>query len=414
MAHTPNPEDHPIDNEITEEQRQRLMDEIGASGNNGQELANSPLGTLGSRMQMAEQLYPKQEIDPAMAAFLYFSNMGRAAGRPGATLLSSFAEGFEDPAKYLMQTKKSNQAMELAKAKAVLGTGSSTGVAGSRPFKVLAAWKNGLVQYLTKDGQMVVKQFNKEYTDPVQIKKLIDTANQDSYRVDLETGTVEAEIAGLKKGKEGAFEIAKSQMAEAQKAIPRLVGNIQNYKEGIAAINDGAQSGFFMRMLPSMRTASIQLDNVVNRLGLDVVGSVTFGALSAGELSMAMSTAAPTSFAPEYLKKWFENRIKAKENLLKVSEDIARFLSDGEKTMADYYERKDRLQQNGEWRATLGLDDVDEQYADSDIDQDNQASSFSVDQINAMNKADLLAVDITTLNRAAKQAYIEKARELLQ
>ena len=414
MAHTPNPEDHPINNEITEEQRQRLMDEIGASGNNGQELANSPLGTLGSRMQMAEQLYPKQEIDPAMAAFLYFSNMGRAAGRPGATLLSSFAEGFEDPAKYLTQVDQANQATELAKAKAVLGTGSSTGVAGSRPFKVLAAWKNGLVQYLTKDGQMVVKQFNKEYTDPVQIKKLIDTANQDSYRVDLETGTVEAEIAGLKKGKEGAFEIAKSQMAEAQKVIPRLVGNIQNYKEGIAAINDGAQSGFFMSMLPSMRRSSIQLDNVVNRLGLDVVGSVTFGALSAGELSMAMSTAAPTSFAPEYLKEWFENRIKAKENLLKVSEDIARFLSDGDKTMADYYERKDRLQQNGEWRATLGLSDVDEQYADSDIDQDNQASSFSVDEINAMNKADLLAVDITTLNRAAKQAYIEKARELLQ
>ena len=414
MAHTPNPEDHPIDNEITEEQRQRLMDEIGASGNNGQELANSPLGTLGSRMQMAEQLYPKQEIDPAMAAFLYFSNMGRAAGRPGATLLSSFAEGFEDPAKYLTQVNQANQATEQAKAKAILGTGSSTGVAGSRPFKVLAAWKNGLVQYLTKDGQMVVKQFNKEYTDPVQIKKLIDTANQDSYRVDLETGTVAAEVAGLKVGKEGAFEIAKSQMAEAQKAIPRLVGNIQNYKEGIAAINDGAQSGFFMRMLPSMRTASIQLDNVVNRLGLDVVGSVTFGALSAGELSMAMSTAAPTSFAPEYLKEWFENRIKAKENLLKVSEDIARFLSDGDTTMADYYERKDRLQQNGEWRATLGLSDVDEQYADSDIDQDNQASSFSVDEINAMNKADLLAVDITTLNRAAKQAYIEKARELLQ
>ena len=340
--------------------------------------------------------------------------MSKAAGQPGATVVGSFAQGFEDPAKYVMQVNQNNQAMEQAKAKAILGTGSSTGVSGSRVAKVLAQWDNGLVQYLTKDGQMVVKQFNKEYTDPVEIKKLIDNANQDSFRVDLEAGTVEAEVAGLVEGKKGAFEIAKSQMAEAQKAIDRLVGNIQNYKEGIAAINEGAQSGFFISRLPSMRTASIQLDNVVNRLGLDVVGSVTFGALSAGELSMAMSTAAPTSFAPEYLKEWFENRIKAKENLLKVSEDIARFLSNGDKTMADYYDRKDRLQQNGEWRATLGLSDVDEQYADSDIDQDTQASSFSVDQINAMNKADLLAVDITTLNSAAKQAYIKKARELLR
>ena len=408
MAHTPQHE------MAEEEMRAKIEEEIGAAGNNSQELASSPLGTLGSRMQMAEQLYPKQEIDPAMAAFLYFNNMARAASQPGATVVGSAAQAFEDPAKYLMQVKQDNRAMELAKAKAVLGTGSSTGVAGSRPFKVLAAWKNGLVQYLTKDGQMVVKQFNKEYTDPVEIKELIDKANQDSYRVDLETGTVEAEVAGRIEGKKGAFAEAKDQMSEARKAIPRLVANIQNYKEGIAAIDKGAQSGFFISRLPSIRKASVELDNVVNRLGLDVVGSVTFGALSAGELSMAMSTAAPTSFAPEYLKEWFENRIKAKENLLKVSEDIAKFLSDGEKTMADYYERKDRLQQNGEWRATLGLADVDEQYADSDVDQDNQASSFSVDEIKAMNKAELLAVDITTLNRDAKQAYIEKARELLR
>jgi hypothetical protein len=103
MAHTPN-------------------HEMGAALNNEEELSKSNLGAL-QQLGLSEQLYPKQKIDPAMASFLFFNNMARAASQPGATVLGSAAQGFEDPVKYLMQIKQDNQAMEIAKAKGVLASG---------------------------------------------------------------------------------------------------------------------------------------------------------------------------------------------------------------------------------------------------------------------------------------------------
>ena len=96
--------------------------EMGAALNNEEELSKSNLGVL-QRLGLSEELYPNQEIDPAMASFLFFNNMARAASQPGATVLGSAAQAFEDPVKYLMQIKQDNQAMKIAKAKATVGSG---------------------------------------------------------------------------------------------------------------------------------------------------------------------------------------------------------------------------------------------------------------------------------------------------
>ena len=344
------------------------------------------------------------KIDPALLSYLYFARMGEEANKPGSTLLSSFAGGFQGPAEYLMAQAKSR----------------ATGTPGGNVAKVLAQWDNGLVQYLTRDGTMVVKFLNKVYTDPVQIEQLIAKANREANRVSLDTGVVDAEIAGMKKGREGAFDIAKKQADEGLKLIPRLQANIANYQEGISAIDQGAQSGFFVSLLPSIRQSSIELDNVVNRLGLDVVGSVTFGALSAGELSMAMSTAAPTNMQPEYLKKWFEARLKSKSNLLKVTQDLVRFLSGGDKTMQDYYNRKDRLQQEGTWRSTLGLEDVEFSTLDDAQPVENIEPTISpedqavIDRIKTMTRDELTAFNTTGVSTSILQAWIARSAQLAE
>ena len=108
-----------------------MAEEIGVAGNNEEELNKSNLGALTpevlqalgilpktyqSALLAAEALTPKKrEIDPAMASFLFFNNMARAASQPGATVLGSAAQSFEDPAKYLMQINEANRAAEQAK-----------------------------------------------------------------------------------------------------------------------------------------------------------------------------------------------------------------------------------------------------------------------------------------------------------
>ena len=375
--------------------------EMGASGTDLAALLNSQYGALGGTSAKT------QEADPALASLLYFSKMGELASQPGSTALGSAVSATMAPAEYLADLKK-----------------PLVGTPGSNVAKVLAQWDNGLVQYLTRDGTMVVKFLNKVYTDPTQIKQLIDEAELNSRRVDLATGKVEAEIAGLGEGKKEAYKIAAKKSGEASTAIVQLQDNIKNYKEGILAIDEGAKSGFFMQYLPNWSEASKKLDNVVKRLGLDVIGSTTFGALSAGELAMAMSTAAPISMAPQYLKKWFEERIKAKENVLKIQQDMVRFFGAGDKTLKDYYDRADRLVQEGNWRSTLGLEDVDENYADGmpppdeadatsvEVDEITSEDQETIAKINTMTRDELNALDERSLSIPVLEAWIARSAQL--
>ena len=76
-------------------------------------LSSGALGKLGGQsslsdaFELAKALQPKEEkFDPAMAALLYFTEMGKNASKPGATLLGSASGAFTSPAAYLMQQRK--------------------------------------------------------------------------------------------------------------------------------------------------------------------------------------------------------------------------------------------------------------------------------------------------------------------
>jgi hypothetical protein len=134
-----------------------MAEEIGAAGNNEEELNKSNLGALTpevlealgilpktyqSALLAAEALTPKKrEIDPAMASFLFFNNMARAASQPGATVLGSAAQGFEDPAKYLMQINEANRAAEQAKGPLAVNIAktlkpSTSGATNTKTYKL--------------------------------------------------------------------------------------------------------------------------------------------------------------------------------------------------------------------------------------------------------------------------------------
>jgi len=114
-------------------------------------------------------------------------------------------------------------------------------------------------------------------------------------------------------------------------AIQPLKSSITLYDDAIAAIEEGAGTGPIMDILPSVRKASIELDNIGNRAGLAVIQSATFGALSKGELDMAMSTAMPRNLQEEDLKQWLTDKKSAQMKLLRYYERAAQFMGDGGK-----------------------------------------------------------------------------------
>ena len=67
-------------------------------------------------MDFANQLYPQvEEVDPWEAAFQFFSEMGRAASQPGATVLGSAVGSMQVPMDYLNAKKKEKRETDRAR-----------------------------------------------------------------------------------------------------------------------------------------------------------------------------------------------------------------------------------------------------------------------------------------------------------
>lgn len=94
-----------------------------------------------------------------------------------------------------------------------------------------------------------------------------------------------------------------------------LYGSLNTYYKALQALDDGADSGFIEQFLPALNEATSSLRQAANSLGIDVINSATFGALSATELQLALSTELDLSLPPQELRKQIEKQIRAKDAL---------------------------------------------------------------------------------------------------
>lgn len=104
--------------------------------------------------------------------------------------------------------------------------------------------------------------------------------------------------------------------------------NIRNIDRAISAIDRGAGAGKIERLLPSVKAASIELDQIRSELGLDVVGATTFGALSAGELNLALDVALPPLDDPD-LRGWLQRKKDAQQKLVGYLDNQIDFMEGG-------------------------------------------------------------------------------------
>lgn len=167
------------------------------------------------------------------------------------------------------------------------------------------------------------------------VDRLVTAGVATPVEVGGEQVTAETTAEAKAKVKE-AESFAQSKGTSRQKAIDEGVKNIQaidkniiNLQEVPRLIDEGAETGVIASKLPSFRAASIQLDNVRSKLGLDVVGGVTFGALSKGELDLALSVALPTNLEGQELKDWANAKIAAQTKLREYFNDQVQFLNNG-------------------------------------------------------------------------------------
>lgn len=122
--------------------------------------------------------------------------------------------------------------------------------------------------------------------------------------------------------------------------ISKINSGIGNIDRAISLINSGAGVGAIERFLPSFKAASVALDNVQKSMALDVIGSVTFGALSEGELNLAKEVALPTGLDAPQLIDHLQKRKVAQEKLRNYFQEQIQFLDQGG-TVAGFLRSKD-------------------------------------------------------------------------
>lgn len=202
---------------------------------------------------------------------------------------------------------------------------------------VISTMRDGTVQVRTVGGEVLIGQAAMDFVKTAQ-------ENAANYQRDIygarREGTLGADVA---LGGEAARVVKEGQLAPETaaayfKQAETVASSVRNMDAAIQALDEGAQSGIVYDMIPNITVASAELQNAKQRLGLDVIGSVTFGALSAGEMQLAMDTAVPSGLPPEELKTWLRRKRDAQTKMLAALQDAAiHFASGG--SQEDYYRK---------------------------------------------------------------------------
>jgi len=219
-------------------------------------------------------------------------------------------------------TKVNNQALDRNQRKAEAGVGGSDKVQSSKVTPdgtTIVVMKNGTTKVISALGEELKGQ-----------------ARADAIKNSEEFG---ANVQQDRAQGRGIGELTAKQVGQAFAEVGKIKKNLGNIDEAIAAIDAGANTGVIASKLPNITAASIQLANVRQNLGLDVIGSVTFGALSEGELNLALDTALPTGLAPKDLKTFLQNKKNAQEKLAGYLSKQATYLSKRGNTLAGWLEK---------------------------------------------------------------------------
>ena len=284
-----------------------LMDRL-ALGFNTMRLEPDANLAAGIRESMSDRRERMAAAGSANRTVAMLRNMKGPDGKPipSAMQAADLIEGNPDSATSVLQSFFAGQ----MKAK--------TGLANKD-------YPNGLSVVTQNDGTKKYMLNGVALTDPVEIQKAI----QDVIRYDAELqGSTRQAVLNQDRAADIYTKIGLSQQS------------IITTNRAIAAIDNNGMSGFVANYLPDITLASAELRNAMNTMGLDIISSVTFGALSQQEMETAMDIGAPRSLAPADLRQWLVDKKAAQEKAMAALTKAARWFSRPGNTLDGWFDQQ--------------------------------------------------------------------------
>ena len=172
----------------------------------------------------------------------------------------------------------------------------------------------------------------------------IEVTGKDAAKVILDANAYDVEQARLTKLAEANASNQAALVSDTIKSIDSTRSSIRNYARAKSALKEAIANGknvtgLVENLFPNVTAVAAELENARNALGLDVIGSVTFGALSKGELDLALTQGLPLQLEEKQLLEFIERRELALNKMKTSLVEAARFLSKDGNTMEMYVDQ---------------------------------------------------------------------------
>jgi hypothetical protein len=232
-----------------------------------------------------------------------------------------------------------------------------------------------------KTGMVMVKD-----NDTGQFKMLVGSYDKTTGDLSISEGTLPSNYTVVSDFGETPEEqrqrkvITQGETTAVQEAVKmgakyadrsqKISENITSLDKAIGIIEEGLSKnanlglGWVKSRLPKFDPFAIKMQQAAQELGLGVVTSVTFGALSESELEIAMSTAMPPTLQPQEALKWLKEKRDAQQKLKNEMDKAAAFIGSQNEsgkfnTVADW--KKQQLEMKKQKKETSGLPSVTSQ-----------------------------------------------------
>ena len=249
-----------------------------------------------------------------------------------------------DATKLLLEERGQDRLFEKKKSLELYKAGL-TGNVNVQSVTDLPDLSGVMIKY--KDGKVEVRTADNRTLSGEEAIKFVRTATETNFENQKAIAGAKAEgKAEVEVRLAGDIKFAESRGIERSKMVDQakqtntmVTSNISKYKRVLEQLDKGGQTGVLVNFLPDVTAASATINQIRNELALNVIGSVTFGALSKGELDLAKSTAMPSStLSPEDLRIWLNEAIEEQTKVQQaVQETLMHYIMGGSEQ--EYYEK---------------------------------------------------------------------------
>ena len=275
------------------------------------------------------------------------------AGMSGNPNTASIMAGIEGQQAGLAKKREKTDAAALlsSQSNATLMQLQAAGV----PNEVLAVARTNpeLLKTITsqfvksKYGGSDMLKFSGVQTDPTtgqQYTVMSDPNDGTSVKVPVagalqQTPQQKLDMEGLATTKADDIAMARQKGFAAFDRASTIDESLVKLETAREAVNNGAKAGFLARFIPSFSAATTALRTTANSLGIDIINSATFGALSEKELQLALSTGLDLNLQGEELKIHIADKIAAQTKMRDWLIGQAKMLTKGDVTYSSYIQK---------------------------------------------------------------------------